>query len=133
MILVRAVLSQDIKHVNAWWKAHHNLPFPTSYMSKYGAFAYTRELPIACLYFYPTLGSSMALLGFPVTNPEATKEQRSVALDLLYAKIEREAKALGYDRLWTWSGVPPIKSRLGEHQYLEADLNVNIYTKKIKE
>lgn len=131
-MLVRDYRSGDFETINSWWLEHLKLSFPKDYVSKYGVVAYD-PAPQAVIFMYPTLGSSMALLGFPVVNPKANRKERDEALDAAYTEIRRRAKGLGYSSLWTWSGVPPVMGRLSKLGYTGTDEEVTIFKQDLRE
>ena len=89
---------------------------------------YLGETPIYSCCLYRT-DSNMALVGFPLANSDVPKDTRKDALPYLFKRMSIMLKDLGYTKIWTTSGTPPIMDVLEREKYINADPNVNVYIK----
>ena len=78
--------------------------------------------------FYNT-DSNLAWLGWELSNPDASKEDKEGALNELLKGAEKYAKSLGYQVVFTTSNTKPVVNSLKELNYKEGDTNVNHYLK----
>lgn len=115
--------------VQKWWTQREGVDFNVEILSDYGfmAFSVQSSRPIAALWLYPIMGSKVAWMGWPIADPESGRLERSIALDQLLDKVKETAQEMGYTRIWTTSGVPPVKARLEKHGYLRGDTNIDQY------
>jgi hypothetical protein len=115
--------------LKSWWQTHNGVPLPETLLSNYGYMAFEDRFAIACMFFYPVAGCKMAMLGYPIANPDATKEQRKQAIERLVASIEHSAKSLNYQAITSYPGnakAANIFERLG---YTKGDKEVVQYMK----
>ena len=121
--------SLEMNHVKRWWAERERVPFSDSLASDYGYMAYSENNPVAAMFLYPTKGSSVCMIGWPITDPNTTKEERNLALNELFDKIHKEARLMGYKLVWSFSGVEPVQNRMIELGYVIGDQNINQYFK----
>ena len=132
--MIRKYIPEDYKTIASWWIDRESTIPSRHLFSDIGFMAtddQTQE-PICAIFMYPTHGSSICVIGWPVTNPNTNKEQRSKALDSVLEATHSEAKKMGYSYIWTTSGVKPVEERLTKHGYLIGDVNINQYWKGLE-
>lgn len=120
---VSKIQSKDIASLKSWWEERSGIEFNPEVLSSFGYIV----PDVAALYLYPIMGSQVCWVGWPISNPKSSKEDRDKALDLLFDIIHKEAKDLGFKYVWTTSGVKPVQDRLAKHQYIPGDININQY------
>jgi len=120
-------LNKDYHIVEDWWKQRHWTPVAKEALSTIG---YIVD-DIAAMWLYLSVGSKLAWIGFPIANPNTTKEQRNDAIDLLFNTIHEYAKINGYDFIITTSNIPAVINRIEKIGYIKGDENVSHFWRKL--
>lgn len=123
----RKVTRKDLPIIQQWWKQRLDINFNLEILSDFGYMVDNN----AALFLYPVMGSKVAWLGWPISNPETSKEDRDKALNCLFDIIHKEAKELGFKYIWTTSGVSPVQERLVKQNYVVGDTNINQYWRQL--
>jgi len=118
--------------ISLWWQERFSKDLSGLVRSEYGFMAYDDERPIACVFFYPTIGSSMAMIGFPLANPLVFAEKRREALTALVVAVEEKAKYLKYDLLVSYAGNKGAQELWNRENYKIADKEVVQFYKRLK-
>lgn len=114
-----------------WWHSKHALDFNLDLLSETGVLAYVEDVAIAAAFLYLT-NSKVAWIGWPVSDPESSKELRDVALNEIFENLHQTARDYDYTLIWTVSGIPALQKRYEELGYLLGDENVNQYFKPLR-
>ena len=122
--------ARHMSTVLGWWHSRHGIDFAPELLPTTGYLALTDTTPIAACFIYLT-NSKVALIGWPITNPESSKQERHVSLMLLFDILHKVAKEAGCTLVMSYSGVPAIQKRLSDLGYLEGDMEVKQYVKGI--
>jgi|14_taG_2_1085336.scaffolds.fasta_scaffold129170_2 hypothetical protein len=80
--------------------------------------------------FYNT-DSGIAWIGWELSNPKLSKEDKEGCFDYLIEKVEEYSKLSGYHIVFTTSNTPPVEDLLKGRNYSTGDVNVNHYLKFI--
>jgi len=113
--------------VQKWWRERQDIDLSPDVTCEFGHVAYVDGEPIAVVFFYPCLGSKIVWLGFPIASKDSSREARDAALDHLFEEVKVSIKKLGYNLIWTTSGVKPVQKRLEKHGFRIHDENINQY------
>lgn len=116
---------EDMLLVKDWWFLREDIVFSSDILSDHGYMAEIDGEPAVAMFFFPVQGSKVAWMGWPISDPDTDKEQRSLALTLLFDTIHEDAKSMGYSVIFTISGLSHVQERLVDHGYLVGDTNVN--------
>lgn len=109
------------------WGRKHNFPLPgREYLPDIGF-----VVPGLAVGFLYTSNSKIGWVEWVFGNPEASKDDRAQAIDLVIKLIEYCAKDLGIEALFSSSGSPAYQSVLERHGFDATDKNVTQYIKKI--
>lgn len=127
--MIRKMSELDYAMTSEWWQAHIGRALPRACVSDYGFLYVLDSKPIACMFLFPVQGCKMAMLGWPIANPESSSTERDVAFPLLINFIEDEARELGYDWLTTYSSRPSVSKRFESAEFLVGDSPVTQYVK----
>lgn len=85
----------DYGRLSAWWKAHRaHVPSP-EYLSETGLIIDIDKNPVAAGFLYKT-DSAFCYFAFCTVNPEASRPERSQALEYLIHSAQEWAKKGGY-------------------------------------
>jgi hypothetical protein len=129
---LRLIKDSEIELATQWFEMRTGTKLPEDVLSKCGYIAIgIANKPLACLFAYPVLNSKVCFVGWPITNPEANKDERRDALDRLIIAVEEMAKLLGYTYLNTYASVKVVEERFVNHGFIYGDLNVNQLIKKL--
>lgn len=127
---VRKLEVYEYSLIKNWWLGHTGDIAPEQFLlSDFGHVALSAGKPVAAMFWFPTIGSKIAFIGWPISNPESTRDERSVALDKLMFEIERHALILGYSALTTYSSRSSVAKRFEQHGYMIGDSPVTQYIK----
>lgn len=111
-----------------WWLERTGKPMLRELLSDYGFMAVDEDgTPRAAMFFFPTMGTEVAFVGWPISPRSTIREERDLALPLLFTEIHKLAKGLGYIFLTSYASTPGVNARLKEQGYLLGDENVNQY------
>lgn len=117
--------------VKLWWSAKAGKPLSDVVRSDYGFMAYDGDKPIVAVFLYPTLGSRMAMIGFPIANPEIDKGIRRDAISFLVAEVEQFAKGLNYHYLVSYAGSKGAVELFHRENYGVYDKEVTQFIKRL--
>ena len=70
-------------------------------------------------------------MGWQISNPEATKEEKKGCLDYLINAAEEYGRSLGYDVIFTTSNVKPVVEVFNHRKYTTGDVGVDHYLKQL--
>ena len=96
-----------------------------------GVIAEDEEVGVAGgIFLYFTANSRMAIIGFPVLNPDL-KTHRAQTIMGMIEHAEFWARLNGYAYMNTWSGTESVKKYLNMSLYDEADRGVSHFIKRL--
>ena len=130
---IREVSRSSLHEINLimkWWSQQGDGINP-EFLSDFGYMVDVDSVPTCACFLYPILGSKVAWIGWPISDPESKKEDRDLALNLLFARMHTDALEMGYKWIWTTSGLEHVQGRLKRLGYIEADTNINQYWKEL--
>lgn len=122
---------KHMEFVHSWWNMHTGVSLPEPLLSDYGFMAFDGEEALAVIFFYPVLGSKVALTGFPICRPNLDPARRLEALDLAVANVERMAKLLNYQWLVSYPGNKKAQGMFERMQYRTGDTEVVQYLREL--
>jgi len=106
-------------------------PLPKEYMSETGFIVEEGGEKLAVCWLIMT-NAKMAWVAWPMVNPDAHKEKRREALDLIFSTIKREAAEKGYTHLLTTTNIPSLVNRYKKHGFNVGDEGVTQLIARIK-
>lgn len=118
---------KDYPIVLEWWNKYQQTPAPIEFLSDWGVIVNDDNKAICAIWFYPVVSVKFGFIMSPIANPDTTKEQRNIALNLCLETIHEIAKDLGYSTVMCWSNVGAFKARLETFGYLPGDQNCTHY------
>lgn len=114
---------KDYPIVLEWWNKYQQTPAPIEFLSDWGVIVSENGKPICAIWFYPIVSVKFGLIKSPIANPDTTKEERNMALNLCLNTIHEIAKDLGYTHVLCPSNVEAFKTRLTSIGYVAGDEN----------
>ncbi len=117
--------------LKSWWESRQGIDFPIRLLSDLGYVAYEEGRAVAAAFLFTT-NSKVALLGWPVSDPESSPELRDSALTKIYEELHLVAKDLGFELIWSTAGIPALQKRLLGLGYTVGDENINQYFKELE-
>lgn len=131
MITVKKIKTKDFYPTMVqWWKGNNFNVVSPSLLPEYTFVVYNGETATYSMCFYNT-DSNLAWLGWQLKNPKTTKEQRKGNLKELFTFIQKYAKSLNYQIIFTTSNTKPVEDVMLDLDYLIGDTNVKHYLKII--
>lgn len=121
---------RDDMNILGCWRQRENLDFPINLLPETGYVAQSVRGFIGAVFLYET-NSEIAWVAWPVTNPNASSEERNTALELLFAKMEEVAKEKGYKFVLTTTKNAKVSKRLVNNKWVVGDTEVTQYIKKV--
>lgn len=111
-----------------WCEGRKITALPAEFLSDYGVMVSIDDTKVASSFLYPQLGVNFAMIKFPIANPEATKEQRDVALNECFESLHGIAKGMGYSYVFCPTDVKSLQNRLTNiFNYTETNQNCKCY------
>jgi hypothetical protein len=120
--------SHYIAYAKAWWRGRTGTQIPLDCLSEYGFVCVDDLDPVAVMFFFPVMGSKIAMVGYPIANPNSDK--RREALIMIVAEIEKYAKKMGYKWLVSYPGNEAAQSLFRSFEYVPGDSCIN-YIKRL--
>lgn len=116
----------------AKWYEEHNFPVISFDITPESLFVVSNETKdLYCVPIHIT-DSTLAYIAFPVSNKNATKEEKEGAFTRLLAYAEETLGILGYTTFVTTSDTPVLMKMFAEAGYEESEKNVTYYIKNLK-
>lgn len=128
---IRQYEKSDFNMIASWWKTKTDVEINRVIESEYGYIVSLDDKDICAMFLYPTKGSKIAWIGWPIADPESDKDDRSTALDLLFDIAHSEAESMGYKAIWTTSKSSAVEDRLKKHNYIKGDTGINQYWRNL--
>lgn len=104
--------------ISKWWIAQSWQVMPKDALSQRGYIVYENEKPIVAGFLYKDETSSLGMIGWIISNPETTHDERDKALDKLILHIEAIAKVIGVKLLLTFMKHENLIKKLIQHSYI---------------
>lgn len=122
--MISLIKKEHIDEIQKWFKEQTGTDLPGEVLSSLG-YIYTNELHnVAAVFLYPTEGSRVCFLGWPVANPQSNREERNKALNSIIKAAETYARAKGYLFMNTYSSRNSVENRFRKLGYIDGDKNV---------
>lgn len=86
--------------------------------------------PGLCAGFLFKTDSKVAMIGNLISNPQAKKESRSLALDLLIEMLYNRGRLEGFDRITVAANLPHVKDRYLRLGFKAGDAGVDHFFKE---
>ena len=119
--------------IKLWWKEKTGKNLPVPVLTDYGFIVFNADdRPIAALFAYPVVGASLALLGFPISNPNVFRDERREALGILATTAESQMRKLNYSFVVSYAGSKGAKELFGRLGYTIGDESVVQYLKDLR-
>ena len=131
------ISQKHIEIINEWWNHVEDHSFSeekqfSSYLSTdHGFMVFKDDKPVCAIFLYPIYGSPIAIMGFPISNKEASKEIRREALEFLVAGLEKRARFLQYKILFGYAGNTVAKQFYSRSGFMKATENITNFVKKL--
>jgi hypothetical protein len=123
---------KTIELLQLWWKDKTHANLGTDVMTDFGFICFNSEdRPIVAIFLYPVAGCQMAMIGFPIANPNVFRDERQEALSLLVAGVEKEAKRMQYTYLVSYAGSKGAGELFNRENYKVADQSVTQFVKRL--
>lgn len=117
-------------YVRYWWALRQGVEFPVDILPSTGYAALKDGSPVALLFRYDT-NSSLCWATWPIASLELTQEERDKTLNALFGKLEKDARDLGYKKVFTTTSIPKVAERLIKLGYLQGDTEITQYLKEL--
>jgi hypothetical protein len=123
-------VGKHLTYVKAWWHSRQSVDFHERMLPDCGFVAYEQDRPVAMAFLFTT-NSKIAILGWPVSDPESDKQVRDKALNEVFKTLHFLARQKGFEIAWTTSGIPALQKRYENLGYVVGDGNINQYHKEL--
>lgn len=122
----------DYPVVSDWWQQWHGIAMP-EIMAKSNGHVVTSESgePLSYLFYWPTVGSCVAIVGWPCASPNIGPKLRNEALNLNYTYTANWLKQSGYKLIFTWANAGPVHKRLVKLGYMVGDTGMDHFHKEL--
>lgn len=115
----------------SWWQSHKWPILPQETLPKRGYVAFIGEKPIIAGFLLKYEDSHMGVFTFPVANPEANHDERTVAFKELIDHVSKVSEEIGIKALITPTNNKSFGNRLEINGFKKHDENVIHYMKEI--
>lgn len=116
--------------LKSWWHAR-GVDLDELTATDHGFLISDNNIPIASVFLYPVIDCKMAMIGFPVSNPDIDKDLRREALTELIGCVEARAYHMNYDYLIGYPGNEASMKLFERHNYKVLDENVKQFGKRL--
>lgn len=122
-IMVRVFdFDKDYDILTTWWNAHGSRPPRPEHLSNTGIIVEVGGNPVCAGFLYNT-DSKICVFEFVVSDPEASKKDRSSALPALIEEIKLIARSRGYTLIYTSIAIKAYIKRLKAAGFIEVNQN----------
>ena len=115
----------------SFWDMHKFPIVDLAYLPVNTFIVYSEDIPLYSMCFYFTDAKGLAWIAWQISNKNMPYRKRDGALAVLLNHIENYAKNKGVGFLMTTSNTEAVISVLTKSGFIEGDLNVNQYFKKL--
>ena len=119
---IRFFHKKDYPTIWGWWRKHDSFAPLEEHLPPTGLVAHKDKEGIAAGFLYKT-DSSICVFEFAVCNPEASKEDRDIGLDLIIKKAIEWSKTNNYTLIYTSISIQKYINRLKDNGFIEVDKN----------
>lgn len=119
-------MDKDYDDLASWWQAWKFTPLPPAFLSTNGFVAEMDGRKIGVVFVYMS-DSAICWLEWLTTNPQANREERTAALDMLVQAVVSYAKDNHYLGIFTSTIHPSLKRLYPKHGFIAAETNVSHY------
>lgn len=129
---VKLIKTKDFYSTMCEWCEGHNFPVISPSILPEGTFVCYNDLgqKTYSVCFYHT-NSGLAWIGWELSNPELSKEEKEGCFNFLLQVVETYAKECDYQIVFTTSNTPPVESLLLSRGFKVGDEDVKHYLKQI--
>lgn len=117
-------LIKDYPLLKSWWEAREFPPANPRFMPPTGLMISSQGEPV-CAGFLFKSDANAAIIGNIVSNPKATGEIRSLALDALLEALAGLAKSEGFGMVCCSTDLPRLMKRFEKHGFVNTDKAVS--------
>jgi hypothetical protein len=110
----------DYVAVKDWWEERKLKAMPLEMLPPTSFVAESKNGLVAGVWMLKT-DCALAIMEWAVTNPQAPKEDRKLALELLIETVVNCSKSLGYKGLFTYASHEKWASQLESHGFIATD------------
>lgn len=122
--MIKIITEEHINEIREWFEKQTGTALPREVLSTLG-YVYSNDLHnVAAIFLYPTEHSRVCFLGWPVANPQSTREERNKALTAVIKAAETYATAKGYLFMNTYASRKSVENRFRKMGYVDGDKNV---------
>jgi hypothetical protein len=124
---------KTIELIKLWWGEKTGEGLGTMALTDYGFMVFNEShRPIAALFAYPVIGGSLALLGFPIANPNVFRDERREALGALATAAESAMRKLNYSYVVSYAGTKGAKELFSRLEWFNAETQVELFVKDLR-
>ncbi len=108
---------QDNDLISQWRIDQDSNVIPKDVLSPFGFIVELNKTPIVAMWLYPMVGCKMCLIEGLISDPQSLKENRKLALDILFDNIHLVAKDMGYKYIVCMTDNPSVAERVQKYGY----------------
>lgn len=121
-----------MKQLKSWWHDRVDLPLPKTMLSDFGFMSFNeKEEPIAAMFFFPVIGSKMAMMGYPIASTHANSIERDAGLHAVATYIEEFARVMQYEWVVSYPGNKGAQRLFAREYFQLGDTEVLQFLKKL--
>lgn len=124
-------LKDFYKTLVKWWEGHNFPVVDSGFLSDKIFVCYNEKGDETYAISVYCANSGLCWLGFPVSNPNLTKEEKKGCFDGLLDGVIFFLKKVGYKYIFTTSSTKAVERKLLKFGFNEGDIKVNHYIKKL--
>jgi hypothetical protein len=110
-----------IEIYHSWWGVRKAACLSNEILSDFGICSFIENRPIFISFLYPILGCKTALWGFQAASPDATKEEKHIALKESATAASEIAKRMGFTLLMSYPGHAGLCEKLVENGFIKSE------------
>lgn len=114
--MIKLIDDELYEVVCGWWKALGWAVFPKDMLPKHGYVVSTNK-PVIAGFLYQEAQAKFGLLGWIVSDPESSKEERTECLDILLNHLFDKAKEEGLRGIFTFMKHGPLIEKLKQYGF----------------
>lgn len=108
---------KDYELVCSWWQERNHTVIPKDFLSNYGVMALIDDKPVGVMWLYPVLSTTWSMIRFPIIDNSLSKEDRDLALDLIFDNLHNISRDMGYKYIFCTTNHTGLIRRLKKYGY----------------
>lgn len=111
-------LEKDRDVINSWCEQRDLTPLQEELITPYGIIVESDSKPVSVIWMYPVHGSKVCFIDNLISDPDAKKSDRNLALDIMFTAVHGTARDMGFKVIKLITNNLTVQSRIKRYGYI---------------